>query len=62
MEYMPTELCQSCQGACCKHMPGSYYPQDFKGRLSEIVKMLFEGKCEVAPVTFNTFEEVVLKR
>lgn len=45
MEYMPTELCQSCQGACCKHMPGSYYPQDFKGRLSEIVKMLFEGKC-----------------
>lgn len=24
------EICSKCGGKCCKHMPGSYYPSDFK--------------------------------
>ena len=46
--YLNIEVCKKCGGKCCKSMPGSTYPEDFKEPLlRSIVENLKSGNWAI---------------
>jgi len=41
--FLNTEICKKCGGKCCKRMPGSAYPEDFKKPLLDSLLIAFES-------------------
>ena len=41
--YLNVKICKECGGACCKRMPGSAYPEDFKEPLLESLVEAFKS-------------------
>ena len=41
--FLNVEMCKKCGGKCCKQMPGSAYPEDFKKPLSKSLLKAFES-------------------
>ena len=42
--YLDIDICKKCGGRCCKSMPGSAYPEDFKKPLSESLLSAFKSR------------------
>lgn len=46
--YLNEEICRNCGGACCKALPGSYFPDDFEKPIKEnILKLIREGRIAI---------------
>lgn len=41
--FLDIKMCKKCGGKCCKQMPGSAYPEDFKKPLSKSLLIAFKS-------------------
>lgn len=41
------KICTDCGGACCKHLPGSAYPEDFGNDFEQVKAALATGRWAI---------------
>jgi len=48
-KYFNYQMCSACGGKCCKHIAGSYWPEDFKEPITTdfILSLLNNGKFAI---------------